>query len=162
MRRLDMTCRVEAEVAAPVEAVWRVVSDVTRTGEWSHECHTVEWLGDAAEVAVGARFRGANSSFLWRWHRLNEVTRVEPGHLLEWRTVPTRVFVDSTVWRILLEPRGSGTRIVQTYEVVRCPRWWEWFVAHTNPPHRDRAPALAADLVRLGDVALARQAAPQP
>ena len=52
-RRLARTCRVEAEVAAPVDAVWRVVSDVTRTGEWSHECHSVHWL-DGATSAVPA------------------------------------------------------------------------------------------------------------
>lgn len=159
MRSLDKTCRVEADVAAPVDAVWRVVVDVTRTGEWSHECHTVEWLDGAGSAVPGARFRGGNTSFLWRWHRISEVTAAEPGRLLEWRTVPTRVYVDSTVWRIVLEPHGTGTRIVQTYQVVRCPRWWELFVVYGNPPHRDRAPALAADLRRIGEVAVADLAA---
>lgn len=155
MRRLDMTCRVEVDVPAPSDAVWQVVSDVTRTGEWSHECHTVEWLDGASAAAPGARFRGGNTSFVWRWHRVNELTEVEPGRLLGWRTVPTRLFVDSTMWRIVLEQHGDGTRIVQTYEVIRCPRWWELWVACANPPHRDRAPALADDLRRLGSVALA-------
>ena len=53
-------------------------------------------------------------------------------------------------------------RIVQTYEVVRCPRWWEWVVAHANPPHRDRAVALASDLRRIGDVATADAARRAP
>lgn len=160
MVRLDLSCRVEAEVTAPVDAVWRVVSDVTRTGAWSHECREVEWLDGAIEAVVGARFRGANRSFIWRWHRVNEVMRVEPGRLLEWRTLAAGVFVDSTVWQMVLEPHGTGTRIVQTYEVVRCPRWWEVLVAYGNPPHRDRAPALAADLCRLGEVALGTGEAP--
>ena len=59
--RVPHSCRVEAEVAAPVEAVWQVVSDVTRTGEWSHECLGVEWLDGATRAAVGARFRGPTS-----------------------------------------------------------------------------------------------------
>lgn len=29
-------------VAAPPDSVWRVASDVTRTGEWSGECRRVE------------------------------------------------------------------------------------------------------------------------
>jgi hypothetical protein len=43
-RRVARTCRAEVIADAPVEAVWRVVADVTRTGEWSHECLDVSWL----------------------------------------------------------------------------------------------------------------------
>jgi hypothetical protein len=78
--------------------------------------------------------------------------------VLAWRTIPTWRFVDSTVWRITLEPLPTGTRIVQTYDVVRLPRWWEWVVVHTIPPHRDRTAALAADLRRIGGVAAADSA----
>ena len=148
------SCRVEADLAVPVEAVWQVVSDVTRTGEWSHECLDVEWLDGATQAAVGARFRGANKSLWLRWHRTCVMTEVSPRRSLAWRTIPTWRFVDSTEWRITLEPlAGGGTRIVQTYEVVRCPAWWEWLVARVNPPHRDRSEALAADLARVGAVA---------
>jgi hypothetical protein len=154
--RLARTCRVEAEVRVPVEAVWAVVCDVTRTGEWSHECLDVEWLDGATTATPGARFRGANKSLWLRWHRTCLVTDVSPGRSLTWRTINTWRFVDSTEWRITLEPLASdGTRIVQTYEVLRCPRWWEWLVARLNPPHRDRTAALAADLSRIGAVAAA-------
>ena len=152
-RRLSWHCRVQAEVATPPEAVWRVVADVTRTGEWSHECHRVEWLDGATAPEPGARFRGGNKSLWWRWSRTSEVTAVEPGRRLAWRTIPTWRYVDSTDWQIVLEPLPSGTRIVQTYDVVRCPSWWEWVVAYANPPHRDRTAALVADLRRLGEVA---------
>ena len=82
------------------------------------------------------------------------ITDVTPGRSLTWRTIPTWRFVDSTEWRITLEPlAGGGTRIVQTYDVVRCPPWWEWLVARVVPPHRDRSEALAADLARIGAVA---------
>lgn len=147
-------------MAAPVEAVWRVVSDVTRTGEWSHECHSVHWLGGATSAVPGARFRGGNKAFWWRWSRTNEVTDVEPGLIIAWRTLPTWRFVDSTEWRITLEPTPNGTRIKQTYQVVRCPRWWEWLVAHIIPPHRDRTAALAADLRRIGGVAAGHNPTP--
>ena len=158
-KRLARTCRVQAEVTVPVDAVWRVVSDVTRTGEWSHECHTVRWLDGATSAVPGARFRGGNKAFWWRWSRTNEVTEVEPGRLLAWRTIPTWRFVDSTEWRITLEHLPTGTLIEQTYQVLRCPRWWEWVVAHVIPPHRDRTAALADDVRRIGDVATADVAA---
>jgi polyketide cyclase/dehydrase/lipid transport protein len=150
---LPRTCRVEADVPAPVDEVWRVVSDVTRTGEWSHECHEVDWLGGATCAAPGARFRGANRSAWLRWNRTCVVTELAPGRSITWQTLPTWRFVDSTEWRITLERLDDHhTRIVQTYEVLRCPRWWEWLVARVNPPHRDRSAALAADLARIGGV----------
>jgi uncharacterized protein YndB with AHSA1/START domain len=158
-RQVPWTCRVEADVAAPVEAVWAVVADVTRTGEWSHECHEVAWVGRAHEARPGARFRGTNHVALWRWRRTCEVLAVEPGRSLVWRTVPTWRYVDSTEWRITLEPLEGGTRIVQTYQVVRCPRWWAWLVARVVPPHLDRSAGLRADLARIGEVATADAAA---
>ncbi|MFL6134897.1 MAG: SRPBCC family protein [Nocardioidaceae bacterium] len=48
-------CRVEAEVPASVDAVWRIVSDATRTGEWSHECHSVHWLDGGTSAVPGPR-----------------------------------------------------------------------------------------------------------
>jgi hypothetical protein len=159
--RLPMTCRVEARVRAPVPEVWRVVSDVTRTGEWSHECRRVEWLDGATAATPGARFRGANKSLWWRWHRTNVVTDVVPERSITWQTLPSWTFVDSTEWRIALEPlEDGGTRIVQTYDVLRCPRWWAWVVATIIPPHRDRSAALAADLTRIGDVAASGRTIP--
>lgn len=159
-RETPFSARVEAEVAAPPPAVWRVVADVTRTGEWSHECLEVEWLGGATEPRPGVRFRGANKAAIWRWHRTCEVLEVDPGRSLTWRTVPTWRFVDSTVWRITVAPAtGGGTRIVQTYDVVKCPAWWAWLVARVVPPHRDRTAGLRADLERIGEVAAADVAA---
>lgn len=157
--RLARDFRVEVVVGVPVEAVWRVVADVTRTGEWSHECHRVEWLDGATSAVPGARFRGGNKALWWRWSRTSEVIEVDPGRAISWRTIPTWRFVDSTEWRISLDPIPTGTRVAQTYRVLRCPRWWEWLVIRVVPPHRDRSAALAADLRRLGDVAAADVAA---
>ena len=59
-RRVQKQGRCEVQSDAPIGAVWEVVRDVTRTGEWSHECVSVEWLADATEARPGARFRGRN------------------------------------------------------------------------------------------------------
>src|SRR6266702_2020774 len=76
-------------VDAPVEAVWRVITDVTRTGEWSHECRQVAWLHGAAQAAPGVRFRGRNRSGLLRWSRVCEVIAVDTPREIAWRTIPT-------------------------------------------------------------------------
>jgi uncharacterized protein YndB with AHSA1/START domain len=154
-KRARMSGRAEVVVAAPIEAVWLVVADVTRTGEWSHECHQVAWLHGATSAAPGVRFRGRNRSGWLRWSRTCEVVAVNPPHHISWRTITTPLFVDSTEWVISLEPTSAGTRIVQTFQLLRCPRWWEWIVVRVNPRHIDRDAALTEDLHRLGTVAAA-------
>jgi hypothetical protein len=63
---------VEAEVriSAPPEAVWNLVCDVRRIGEFSPECVGVEWTGGPQLPAMGARFAGTN-----RW----TIDRVAPS-----------------------------------------------------------------------------------
>ena len=157
--RARMSGRAEVTVAAPIGAVWSIVADVTRTGEWSHECHQVGWLQGASEAAPGVRFRGRNRSGWLRWTRTCELIAVESPRRIAWRTVTSPLFVDSTEWTITLEPVPGGTRIVQTYRVTKCPLWWEWIVVRVNPPHIDRSAALTADLHRLGRVTTADIAA---
>ena len=151
----------ETVVDAPPETVWQVVSDVTRTGDWSAECHRVRWLGGTTAAAPGARFRGRNRSGPIRWSRTCEMTSVASPRELVWRTLPTPLYPASTEWRITLEPAGDGTRIVQTYQVTKMPGWFDAIVSRTMPAHHDRTAALAADLARLGAV-VDRAAEPRP
>jgi hypothetical protein len=153
-RRAAITGYAEATVTAPVDAVWRVVADVTRTGEWSHECLRVVWLGGAVQAAPGVRFRGRNRSGWLRWSRTCEMLTVDPPTRITWRTITTPLFVDSTEWSVHLHPtEGGGTRIVQEYRLTRCPRWFEWIAVRLIPGHIDRTAALTDDLRRIGAVA---------
>ena len=154
-RRMAQACRVEVTVDAPLESVWEVIADVTRTSEWSHECHHVAWLGGATMAAPGVRFRGRSRSGWLRWGRTCEVLAVDAARQIAWRTIPTALMVDSTDWRISLEPAGAGTQIAQTYQLTKCPRWWEWILARMNPSHIDRSTALTEDLRRIGVIAAA-------
>ena len=147
--------RVEVTVNAPIEWVWRIIADVTRTGEWSHECRHVEWLGGATAPAPGVRFRGRNHSGWIRWSRACEVLAVDPQRRIAWRTISTALYVDSTDWEITLEPVAGATRIVQSYQLTKCPQWWEQVALRLVPAHIDRTVALEGDLRRLGALAAA-------
>ena len=136
---------------AELDAVWEVVRDPTRVGEWSHECVGGEWLGGATEARPGARFRGRNAQGVVRWGRICEVVSAEP-HELVWRTVPTRLYPDSTVWALRLAPADGGTRIEQAFEVVKTTAMERIYLL-LIPAHADRADALREDLERLGAVA---------
>jgi hypothetical protein len=144
------TCTVESE--ANIDDVWVVVRDVTRVGEWSHECVSCEWLGQAKTAVPGARFRGRNRAGLFRWGRVCEVVSAEPYELV-WRTVPSALYPDSTEWRIRLRPCNGGTEITQTFQVVRAPKVLDVVYAIAIPNHRDRTSALIDDLRRLGELA---------
>jgi len=151
-RQIPHHLEVAVEVPAPVEAVWDVVRDPTRVGEWSDECIGAEYLDGATTAAVGTRFRGRNRQGLVRWGRVCELLEIEP-HVLVWRTVPTAFTPDSSEWRIRLEPTEDGTRIEQRYDIVRGAGPLEAVYATILPQHRDRSEAIAADLHRLGEVA---------
>lgn len=151
-RRVQKTGRTEVVVDADPDAVWDVVRDPTRVGEWSHECVSATWLGGATHAEPGARFRGRNHQGLLRWGRVCEVLSAD-DHELVWRTVPTTLYPDSSIWRIRVEPADGGTRLIQTFEVVRGPKILDPIYATIAPNHRDRDAALRGDLQRLGAIA---------
>ena len=154
MKRVQKQGHVEVVVAATPDQVWRVVSDVTRTGEWSHECRTVEWVGGSTTARPGARFRGRNQAGRWSWARTCEVVTARAPREISWRTVPTVLFPDSTLWSLRLEPVDGGTRIIQSFEVVRAPRFLDPVYAALIPAHQDRDARLAEDLARIGPAAV--------
>ncbi|MDP2292783.1 MAG: hemerythrin domain-containing protein [Actinomycetota bacterium] len=141
-------------VEADLDAVWDIVRDPTRVGEWSHECVGAEWVG-ATGAHPGARFRGRNRQGLLRWGRLCEVVRIEPGELV-WRTVPTRLYPDSTEWAIRVDRVDAGTRIEQSFRVVKGT-WLEPVYARLLPAHHERTAALTNDLERIGALAAGRR-----
>lgn len=146
------TGQAETVLAVPPDAVWRVAADVTRTGQWSHECREVTWLRGATGPVPGARFRGRNRRGLLRWTRISEITAVEAPREIAWRTVRSVRYPDSTDWRITLEPTAGGTRVRLTYQVIALPRWFDWIISRAVPAHGDRNAALGEDLHRRGEV----------
>jgi hypothetical protein len=146
MRR---SCEANAVIGAPIDAVWNVVSDVTRVGEWSGECQSCAWVGGADSPVPGAQFRGRNRRGSMRWSRLNEVVRSEPPHSFVWRTVARFPYLDSTEWRVSLAEDGSSTRVTEAFQILRLSKPIEGLLNVVMPAHRDRSADLAADLDRL-------------
>ena len=153
MGQVQKNSRVEVDVDASVQDVWAVISDVTRVGEWSHECSSAEWTSGPGRATVGARFRAGNRAGWLRWTRTSEIVALDEPHEIVWRTVPTWRYPDSTEWRIALAPSGGGTRITQSFQVLRAPWLLDRIYAQLVPGHRDRDARLGADLRRLGTAA---------
>ena len=151
-RRVQTSGSVAVSVDADIDSVWDVVRDVTRVGEWSHECVLASWIGDAKAPTPGARFRGRNRAGIFRWGRVCEIVAADPYQII-WRTVPSLLYPDSSEWMITLEKAGGGTTIEQRFQVIRVPRLLDKVYALIIPAHRDRSEALAGDLRRIGEVA---------
>ncbi len=154
-RNIPRSGQVEIMVDAPIDAVWRVVSDVTRVGEWSHECRRVDWLDGATAAAPGVRFRGVNKAGPWSWSRVNEIVVAEEPRTLVWRTISTLLYPDSSEWRITLDCVEGRTRIVQSFHILRASAALARLYSIVVPAHRDRTSSLADDLRRLGEIAAA-------
>lgn len=54
-------------INAPAEAVYAMVTDLPRMGQWSPENTGGQWVGGASGAAVGARFRGTNRAGTRSW-----------------------------------------------------------------------------------------------
>ncbi|MGZ4597071.1 MAG: SRPBCC family protein [Actinomycetes bacterium] len=61
------------------DEVWALVSDVTRTGEWSPENTGGRWVGGATGPVEGARFVGSNRNGIFRWWTTCTVIASVPG-----------------------------------------------------------------------------------
>jgi uncharacterized protein YndB with AHSA1/START domain len=129
----------EASVVVQASAgrVWELVTDVTRTGEWSPENTGAVWLDGATGPVVGARFKGTNRRGKTKWASTCEVIVAEPGR--EFAFATGGAAKPETVWRYALEPIGDqGTRITESFQLVKPLGAASRFVTRITTGVRDR------------------------
>lgn len=103
-------------VDAPPAVVWALVTDITRTGEWSPENTGGRWTGGATGPAVGARFVGWNRHGAVRWPTRCRVVECDAPHRFAFAVAESRM-----TWGWRLEPDGTGTRLTQWRERTGRP-----------------------------------------
>jgi len=112
------TAEAHVHVDALPETVFGVVSDVTRMGEWSPETIKCEWIDGANGPVVGACFKGTNKR-----------------GFVKWSTKPTVIVADSgrefafdvgteTRWTYRFAAEGTGTRLTESFEMLRDMPWY--------------------------------------
>ncbi len=146
---MEQGSRGEAEIqidAAPA-AVYAVVTDVTRMGDWSPETVKCEWLDGATGAAVGARFKGTNKRGWARWSTKPTVVAADPGREFSFD-------VDGLVkWTYRFEAQESGTRLVESFELLDDLPWRFRFahryVMRTRDRRADLEQAMQATLERI-------------
>ncbi|WP_163510434.1 SRPBCC family protein [Fodinicola acaciae] len=113
------TASAAVTVSASPQAVYDLVSDVTRTGEYSAECVSCEWL-DGGTAAVGARFRGRNRRGRRGWSTVSRVTDAEPGKRFAFEVITMGTPVAR--WQFDLVATGDGCTVTEsTWD--RRPAW---------------------------------------
>jgi uncharacterized protein YndB with AHSA1/START domain len=104
------------EISASAESVYDLLSDVTRTGEWSPECHTCTWLD--APGQVGSKFKGRNRNGFLRWTTTATVEAAERPKAFQFATYLGKRPV--TRWRYELSGDGPVT-LTESFESLRTP-----------------------------------------
>ncbi|MDP1819019.1 MAG: SRPBCC family protein [Acidimicrobiales bacterium] len=144
MQALDHD-EVSAFVDAPPERVYALVADVTRMPELSPELVRCKWLDGVTGPVVGARFEATNKVPGGRpWKNRPVVTAADPGR--EFAFSRAERLAGTIVWRYRFEPEGTGTRVTESYEVIRPVSRLGWFVIERLFGGRDRRGALRAGM----------------
>ncbi|SHN38212.1 SRPBCC family protein [Actinacidiphila paucisporea] len=97
-------------VGAAPEAVWAVVADPTRYGEWSPENQGGRWQGGAAP-GPGAVFKGTNKRGVVRWSTTCTVLEYDAPKRFTFEVAESRMR-----WGYRLEPQAGGTLITEWRE----------------------------------------------
>ena len=105
--------RESVEVEASPEAVYDVVADVTRTGEWSPVCRACWWDDEATAGQVGAWFTGRNQLPERTWETRSQVVAAERGREFAWKV--GGAFVR---WGYSVAPSAGGTTLTESWEFL--------------------------------------------
>ena len=111
---------VSTDIKADPKAVWRLVSDLPRMGEWSPENTGGRWLGGATGPAKGARFRGWNKHGIRRWPTTVEVTVADEGREFAFEVTFGPLAIST--WQYTMAASGGTTTVTESW-TDRRPKW---------------------------------------
>ena len=108
-----MTVVVSREISASADAVWPLVSDLTRMGEWSPENQGGEWIKGASGPAVGALFKGRNSNGKRSWSTTVKVIEFDPPKRMAFALMVGRSAWCDWVWEVA--PSANGCTVTHSW-----------------------------------------------
>ncbi len=108
-------------MAAPPQAVWELIADVTNIGRYSPETFEAEWLDGATGPAPGARFRGhvrrnGIGPVYWTTCR---VTACVPGEEFGFAVLAGDRVVNT--WHYRLTPTADGVSVTESFRLADSP-----------------------------------------
>lgn len=146
MRQELTTDTAERYIEASPEALYDFIADVTRTPERTPDIVRCEWLDGATGPAVGARFKAINKQGRGpNWSNKPIVTVADRGK--EFSFTRTEPFGGTILWRHQFVAEGSGTRMIESYEVLEPVSTVGWFIIDTLYGMKDRQRDLRASMI---------------
>lgn len=161
-------------VQADAAAVYHLVSDITRMGEWSPECYGGSWVGDAAGEQ-GSRFHGFNREGEMMWVSESVVTRADADQSFEFSVMRFRPGgpdeeqpwtegseIGDTIWGFDIQGDGAATVLTQRHAMKRPNPFYRAMLADLSESERVESMtsrreilgrAMAVTLERIKDVA---------
>lgn len=100
-------------VQASAGTLYDLVSDVTRTGEWSPVCTSCWWDDQDSAGQPGAWFTGRNELPERTWETRSQVVAAERGREFAW--VVGGRFVR---WGFTMTPADAGTTLTESWEFL--------------------------------------------
>src|SRR4051812_46413382 len=94
-------------VSAAPDQLYAMVSDVTRTGEWSPICKEC-WWDEGDGPRVGATFTGRNVTPERTWETRSQVVAADPGREFAWEVNGGWVR-----WGFTMDPVDGATRLTE-------------------------------------------------
>lgn len=108
---------VTVHIDAPPDEVWRLISDITRMGDYSPEVMEAEWLDGATGPAVGVRYRGhvKRNEIGPKYWMVCKITECEPGEVFEFVVMLRGRPINR--WRYELTPAAGGTDVTESFDL---------------------------------------------
>jgi hypothetical protein len=116
MNRLDHD-EVRLHIDAGAALLYDLVSDVTRTPEWSPEVISCGWLDGATGAAVEARFSARNKRRWLTWSNKPVIETADRGK--EFAFTRTEPGGGTIRWFYRFAPSTGGTTVELGYQVLR-------------------------------------------
>ena len=108
---------ISRDIAASSELAYAAISDVTRMGEWSEECHACEWHEGFDGPVVGATFDGHNRNGEHEWTTQGKVIEADPGRAFAFEC--SMMEFHFSTWGYRFEPTESGCRVTEWSDDLR-------------------------------------------
>jgi Polyketide cyclase / dehydrase and lipid transport len=100
-------------IEANPEALYDLVSDITRTGEWSPVCKACWWDDPGEAGQIGAWFTGHNELPERTWETRSQVVAADRGREFSW-IVGGRL----VRWSFTCNPDGNATRLTESWQFL--------------------------------------------
>jgi uncharacterized protein YndB with AHSA1/START domain len=112
------------DIAAPPEAVYAAIADITRMGEWSAECYACEWHEGFDRPVIGATFDGHNRNGDHTWTTQAKIVTAEPGRAFAFEC--SMMDFHYANWGYLIEATSTGSRVTEWNEDLRPESTYEF------------------------------------